>query len=113
MRCGFFEGVWCRVEMSSIVIFCLFTMLTTALSAALLRPKGSFVTYRPLQGRLVFFCFYSAGLFLFLPNLLECYWLFHSLWHLMLAAGYHVLYAELEHERLTTQLHGKLNGKAT
>lgn len=31
------------------------------------------------------------------------YWLFHSLWHVFLAAGYYELYALIEQDRLTAQ----------
>lgn len=83
-------------------------MLITAFSVVLFHGKEAIPQYDPRQGKVIFFSFAIAVLFLILPNFCGRYWLFHSLWHLFLAIGYYTLYLQIERPRLDRKM---TNGK--
>lgn len=88
-----------------VVLLALGTMVMTALVSVLCRGPMYLPSFR--HGGRIFSCFCAAALFLILPNFLGNYWLFHSLWHLLLAVGYRQLYYELEEANLSENDRGK------
>lgn len=88
-------------------------LLATLASKLLLEGVGSLPQYNARRGKRTLACFVLAFIAFPMPELFpRQYWLFHSIWHCLMAEGYVQLYTQLEELRPHTRPSHKHTHKA-